>query len=371
MTELLQTKLFKPPLKRSLVPRTHLIGKLDKGLAGKVTIVSAPAGFGKTSVIAAWLAQMQRPLGWISLDEEDNDPHRFFAYLVAALTPVAEGVELFQPAPTLSIEAMTTQLVNNLARMSEPGILVLDDYHLIDTKAIHEAMAFLCERLPPVLHLVLITRSDPPLPLARMRARGELNEIRQTDLRFSLEESAVFLNQMMELNLAPGDVAALETRTEGWITSLQLAALSLKDASDPAQFIDSFSGTHRYIVDYLMEEVLTQRPSGTREFLLKTSILNRFSAPLCDELLSDDSSQQRLEELDAATFFSSRWTMNAAGIAIIIFLPIYCVNAPHKRTRISCLICTGRRPAGLRRTLFRTTPSKWRCLAPTSTMPPR
>ena len=228
---------------------------------------------------------------WLSLDEEDNDPDRFFTYLAAALEAIGGDAEIIQPSPNLSLKAIATILRNNLMRLPTPGILVLDDYHLIATESIHETLAFLYDHLPSTLHLVLITRSDPPLPLARMRVRGELNELREKDLRFTLEETDIFLNQAMGLNLSTQNIIALEARTEGWIASLQLAAFSLRDAPNAGQVIDNFSGTHHYVVDYLVEEVLAQRPPGTREFLLKTSILDRLSASLCDELLSSNQSQ--------------------------------------------------------------------------------
>ena len=302
-TVLLQTKFHIPPTRPNLVPRPHLIAKLNDGLAGKVTIISAPAGFGKTTLIANWLAQGQRPFGWLSLDEEDNDPHRFFTYAAAALQSISGEVEIIQPSPNLPIKAMTTLLVNNLIQLSEPGVLILDDYHLIETESIHEALTFLCDHLPSRLHLVLITRSDPPLSLARMRVGGDLNEVREKDLRFSREETAVFLNQIMGLKLTAQNIAVLEARTEGWIASLQLVALSLQDATDTTQLVNTFSGTHHFVVDYLVEEVLAQRPSGTREFLLKTSILNRLSAPLCDDLMPGGRSQQTLEQLHTANYF--------------------------------------------------------------------
>ena len=314
---LLQTKLFKPALRPQTVPRTRLLEKLDKGLPGKVSLVSAPAGFGKTTLVAAWLEKLKRPFSWLSLDEEDNDPVRFFTYITAALQSLSNTVEFTPPSANLPLKAMTTLLVNNLLQLSTPAVLVLDDYHLIKTEAIHEALTFLCDHLPPTLHLVLITRSDPPLPLARMRVRGELNEVRQKDVRFTVAETAVFLNDIMGLNLTPNNIAALEARTEGWIASLQLAGLSLQDANDASEAINAFSGTHRYIVDYLVEEVLAQRPPQTREFLLKTSVLERFCGPLCDAILgsgdwglgtrksqiSDLQSQFIINQLDNANYF--------------------------------------------------------------------
>ena len=307
---LLQTKLYKPALRPLLVPRTRLLEKLDKGLPGKVNLVSAPAGFGKSTLVAAWLEEVKRPFSWLSLDEEDNEPVRFFTYVAAALQSLSEEVAFTPPSANLPLKAMTTLLVNNLLQLSTPAVLILDDYHLIKTEAIHEALIFLCDHLPPTLHLVLITRSDPPLPLARMRVRGELNEVRQKDVRFTVAETAVFLNDIMGLNLAPNNIAALEAHTEGWVASLQLAALSLQDAPDVTEVINAFSGTHRYIVDYLVEEVLAQRPPQTRDFLLKTSVLARFCAPLCDAILgsgkspiSNLHSQSIINQLDTANYF--------------------------------------------------------------------
>lgn len=300
---LLQTKLYIPFTRQSLVPRHQLIEKLNTGLNRKLTLICAPAGFGKTTLTTAWLAQLQRPFFWLSIDAEDNDPHRFFTYLGASLSPVLGENSTFAPASNLPAQAITTMLLNSLMQLTDPIVLILDDYHLIETEAIHESLTFLCGHLPPTLNLVLTSRSDPPLPLARMRVRGELNEIREKDLRFTEEETAVFLNQVMGLDLTTQQVAALEKRTEGWIASLQLAALSLQESIDKTELIQAFRGTHRYLVDYLVEEVLAQRPGGTREFLLKTALLNRFSASLCDELLSIDHAQQTLTQLEKANFF--------------------------------------------------------------------
>ena len=276
---LLQTKLFKPALRPLLVSRTRLLDKLDKGRSGKLNLVSAPAGFGKTTLVAAWLEKSRSPFSWLSLDDEDNDPNRFFTYVAAALQKLTNEVEFAPPSSNLPSNAVTKLLLNNLVQLSTPSVLVFDDYHLIKTEAIHEALTFICDHLPPTLHLVLITRSDPPLPLARLRVHGELNEVRQKDMRFTVAETAEFLNEIMGLNLTSQHITALDARTEGWIASLQLAAISLQDASDVTELINAFGGTHRYIVDYLVEEVLAQRPPQTREFLLKTSILNRLSAP--------------------------------------------------------------------------------------------
>ena len=236
------------------------------------------------------LPECERPAAWLSLDEGDNDPTRFLTYLVAALQTIAptigEGVlgalQSPQPPPT---EAILTALLNDLTTISDHFVLVLDDYHVLDAKPIDHALTFLLEHLPPQMHLVIATREDPPLPLARLRARGHLTELRAADLRFTPSEAAAFLNQVMGLNLSAEDIAALETRTEGWIAGLQLAAISLQGQQDATSFITSFTGSHHFVLDYLVEEVLGQQPESVQTFLLRTSILDRLCGPLCDAVL--------------------------------------------------------------------------------------
>ena len=233
-------------------------------------------------------------LAWLSLDEGDNDPTRFLAYLVAALQTIApnigEGVlgvlQSPQPPPT---EAILTALLNEITTIPDNFVLVLDDYHVIDAKPVDQALTFLLEHLPPQMHLVIATREDPQLPLARLRARGQLTELRAADLRFTPAEAAEFLNQVMGLNLSAEDIAALETRTEGWIAGLQLAALSMQGQQDATGFIKSFTGSHHFVLDYLVEEVLQQQPESVQTFLLRTSILDRLCGPLCDAVLLDPS----------------------------------------------------------------------------------
>ncbi|MCP4541357.1 MAG: LuxR family transcriptional regulator [Chloroflexi bacterium] len=306
---LLTTKLYIPPARPELVSRPRLIERLNAGLHRKLTLVSAPAGFGKTTLVSEWVAGCERPAAWLSLDEGDNDPTRFLIYLVAALQTVAArqspvinigrgvlgALQSPQPPPT---ESILTVLLNEIATLPDNFILVLDDYHVIHTKPVDASMSvdvaltFLLEHLPPQMHLVIATREDPYLPLARLRARGQLTELRVADLRFTSSEAAGFLNQMMGLNLSAEDIAALETRTEGWIAGLQLAALALQGTismqghKDATSFIKSFTGSHHFVLDYLVEEVLQQQTESVQTFLLRTSILDRLCGPLCDAVCS-------------------------------------------------------------------------------------
>ncbi|HEX6386103.1 MAG TPA: LuxR C-terminal-related transcriptional regulator [Anaerolineae bacterium] len=352
----MQTKLFKPALRPSLITRPHLIAQLNAGLgqgtpgfAARLTLVSAPAGFGKTTLIAEWIQHNYelrimnyeaenavhnsslRPFDfpfadsglrqgaqgrhflihnfcWLSLDEADNDPVRFLSYLIAALQTAVPGigqtaVHLLQSPQPPAAEAILTLLINDVSQSEQPIILVLDDYHVIDTPAVHQALTFLLEHLPPLLHLLIATRSDSPLPLSRLRARGQIVEIRANDLRFTVDEAGLFLNEVMGLTLSNEETAALEQRTEGWVAGLQLAALSMQGRSDLPDFISAFSGGQRFILDYLTDEVLERRPPGTRNFLLQTSILDRFCGPLCDAVTGQSESQAILEQLEEANLF--------------------------------------------------------------------
>ena len=292
---LLATKLFVPQLRPGRVPRPQLVARLSRGLDGKLTLVSAPAGFGKTTLVADWLQQAGRSFTWLSLDEGDNEATRFLAYLGAALArihddwgqPVERALRAPQPP---SPQKVVAALINEIAAEELELVLALDDYHTISNPAIHETLGFLLDHLPPAMHLVLVTRADPPLPLARLRARGQLAELRVDDLRFTAGEAASFLNQVMSLALTPQQIATLEARTEGWIAGLQLAALSLQglgSGKDIARFMDAFAGNHRYVMDYLIEEVFSRQPLPIQEFLLQTSILERLCGPLCDAILDE------------------------------------------------------------------------------------
>ena len=309
-TPILTTKLYIPQPRPQLVARAPLLAQLDEGLAGKLTLVSAPAGFGKTMLVAAWVARLDRPVAWLSLDDGDSDLNRFLAYLVAALQKLAPDVgngllAAFNSPQPPPLELILTRLINELSALPEPGLLVLDDYHSLDSVAVDQALAFLVEHLPPQLHLLITTREDPPLPLARLRARGQLNELRLADLRFSLLETTDFLNQLMGLQLSNTQIEALASRTEGWIAGLQLAALSLQRQSDSAAFIKSFSGSHHFVLDYLVSEVLEGQPAELQRFLLHTAILERLCGPLCDALMPElaGAGQATLEALEMANLF--------------------------------------------------------------------
>ena len=309
-TPLLATKLYIPPPRPKAVLRPRLIERLNEGLRGKLTIISAPAGFGKTTLVSEWVTGSKRAVAWLSLDDGDNDLKRFLVYLVAALQTLADeigaGVLGALQSPQLpSTESLLTTLLNEIDAIPDDFILVLDDYHMLDSKSVDQALTFLVEHLPQQMHLVIATREDPPLPLARLRARDQLTELRAADLRFTPAEAADFLNRVMGLNLSAEDIAALEARTEGWIAGLQLAALSMQGHSDAADFIQSFTGAHHFVLDYLLEEVLHQQPEHVQAFLLRTSILNRLCGPLCDAVLLDPSAfgQETLEALEHANLF--------------------------------------------------------------------
>jgi LuxR family maltose regulon positive regulatory protein len=317
-TTILATKLYVPPPRAKIVLRPRLIEQLNNGLHRRLTLISASAGFGKTTLVSEWVAGCERPVAWLSLDEGDNDPTRFLTYLITALQTLAlskvegilanigEGVlgalKSPQPPPT---ESILTTLINEITAIPDNFILVLDDYHILDSKPVDNALAFLLEHLPPQMHLVITTREDPPLPLARLRARGQLTELRAADLRFTPAEAVEFLNQVMGLNLSAEDIAALETRTEGWIAGLQLAALSMQGHQDTTSFIKSFTGSHHFVLDYLVEEVLQQQSESIQTFLLRTSVLDRMCGPLCDAVLLDPSTsgQETLEHLERANLF--------------------------------------------------------------------
>jgi LuxR family maltose regulon positive regulatory protein len=307
-TPILATKLYTPPPRPRVVLRPRLIEHLNEGLDRRLTLVSAPAGFGKTTLLSEGLSSCPQPSAWLSLDEGDNDPTRFLAYLVAALQTVAadigEGVlgalQSPQPPPT---ESVLTALLNEIATAPDDFVLVLDDYHVVDARPVDDALAFLLEHLPPQVHLIISTREDPNLPLARLRARGQLTELRAADLRFTPTEAGEFLKGVMGLDLSEEDIAALETRTEGWIAGLQLAALSMRGREDVPGFIRAFAGDNPYIVDYLVEEVLQRQPERMRSFLLRTSILDRLSGPLCDAVTDQEEGNARLETLERGNFF--------------------------------------------------------------------
>jgi LuxR family maltose regulon positive regulatory protein len=311
---MLETKHYLPKPRAGLVSRPRLSECLDRGVGSRLILVSAPAGFGKTTLLAEWLAtgsavpSDERSTAWLSLDRGDNDPVFFWSYVIAALRTVVPAVGanelalLASPQPP-PIELVLTTLLNDLGVTGNDIVLVLDDYHLIEAREIHDAVAFLLDHMPPRLHLVIASRADPAVPLARLRARGELVEIRAAELRFTPDEAAAYLNEVMGLQLTPHDVAALEERTEGWIAALQLAALSMQGRDDLAGFIAGFTGDDRYIVDYLAEEVLQRQPADVRSFLLHTSLLGRLNGSLCDAVTGTGGGKAMLEVIDRGNLF--------------------------------------------------------------------
>lgn len=329
--QILTTKLYIPPVRTNLVPRAHLIEKLNTGLShtSSVTLVSAPAGFGKTTLVNTWLRQVSRSATWLSLDESDNDLTRFITYLITAFQKIdkqigqaaQEMLLLPQPPP---VELLMTSLVNDIATSATSFIFILDDYHVIDASLIHTALNFLLSHLPQAMHLIIISRADPPLSLSRLRVKAQLNEVREIDLRFKPNEAQLFLNQTMDLALAPDDVAALENRTEGWVAGLQLAGLSLQGLSavDKHNFVTAFAGDDRYIVDYLLEEVLHRQPPEMQAFLLQTSILERLCSPLCDTILSTNVVQQASGDENSISAPSSQRILETLERANLFIVPL-------------------------------------------------
>src|SRR6266849_1284782 len=310
VTPILATKLYLPRLRPNVVSRPRLLKRLNEGLHRTLTLIAAPAGFGKTTLVSAWVAGCDRQVAWLSLDEGDHEPTRLVIYLVAALRTITATIgeavlgvlQSPQPPPTKSFLMV---LLNEITTIRDIFVLVIDDYQVIDAKPVDTALTFLLEHLPPQMRLVIATREDPQLPLARLRGAGQLSELRATDLRFTPSEAAGFLNQAMGLNLSTTDITTLETRTEGWIAGLQLAALSLQGHPDATSFIQSFTGSHRFVLDYLLEEVLQRQSESVQTFLLRTSILDHLCGALCDAVLRDPlaSGQAALEYLERANLF--------------------------------------------------------------------
>jgi len=316
----LGTKLHPPRPRRRLVQRARLTDRLraDGGEGPRLVLVAAPAGFGKTTLLAQWLAaaeSSERRVAWLALDPGDADLRLFLTHLAAAIQTVepeagVDALALLEAGATTPPDAVLVSLINDLDVLAGPTVVALDDYHLIDGAAVHEAVTFLLDNLPPQVTLAMTTRADPPLPLSRLRARGELVEVRAADLRFTTDEAAVFLNEVMELQLDPALVAALEARTEGWAAGLQLAALSARThagaadgSGDVAGFVEAFSGSHRFVLDYLVEEVLDRQPDQVRAFLLDSSVLDQLAGGLCDALTGRSDGQSMLEALERENLF--------------------------------------------------------------------
>jgi ATP/maltotriose-dependent transcriptional regulator MalT len=309
---LLQTKFYIPPPQTNFVHRPRLTNRINEGLARKLTLISAPAGFGKTTLLSDWFLTTRRRVTWLSLEQADNDPTRFWAYFLAALQMLQEDLvkdaqdflhaEGRQMNPA-QLETFITILINDISRHPGEFAFVLDDYQQIDNLLIHAGIVFLVDHLPPRMHLILTCRADPPLPLARLRARAQMTELRSDDLRFTYDEIIEFLNRVMFLDLSADQIAALEARTEGWIAGLQLAAISLQKREDPTEFIESFTGSHRFILDYLVDEVLSCQSEDVQSFLLATSILKRFTGPLCDSVTERNDGLEMLRQLEQANLF--------------------------------------------------------------------
>ncbi|NTU65734.1 MAG: hypothetical protein HGB05_20610, partial [Chloroflexi bacterium] len=310
MLNLVATKLRRPSLPAKRVQRPHLMHQLNDGLAAghSLTLVSAPAGFGKTLCIAEWVNTLPLPVSWLSLDLEDDDPVRFFTYLIAALQQVDDnfGQEIagvLQAGQLPPIESITSTLVNDLLEWDTRFVLVLDDVQVVQDRFILAVLERLIGNPPPALHLVLLTREDPPLPFARLRANNQLTEIRASELRFSEQEAEQFFTDVLGVKLSPIDIATLDDRTEGWIVGLQLAGFSLRDRSNPSSFIATLSGSQRHILSYLTEEVLHRQPIEIQQFLLQTSILDRLKGEVCNAVTGQTDGAQLLDRVLAANLF--------------------------------------------------------------------
>ncbi|MFC1620032.1 LuxR C-terminal-related transcriptional regulator [Candidatus Neomarinimicrobiota bacterium] len=308
ITGLLSSKLYIPPVRPNTVSRPRLIEILDNGLPRKLTLISAAPGFGKTTLLTEWISQCELPVAWVSLDERDNDPVHFMTYLTAALqtidTHLGSGAlsTLRAPKPP-SMESFLTGVINEISAQQQPFVMVLDDYHVIQNEPIHTSLTFLLRHMPPEMHLVISTREDPPLPLARLRGRGQLTELRSADLRFTPEEAAEFLTTAMGLELAEADISALGAKTEGWIAGLQMAAVSMRGTRDSHNFVQAFTGSNRYILDYLLDEVLHQQSEQLEHFMLQTSILDQLTEPLCDVVTGQTDSHSILEKMERNNLF--------------------------------------------------------------------
>jgi LuxR family maltose regulon positive regulatory protein len=374
---LLATKLHIPPSRPDFLTRPGLLQRLTQATARELTLVCAPAGFGKTTLLAGWARASRRPVAWLSLDAGDSDPARFWRYVAAALDRARPGLgqqvaRLLHGVQQPPLEAVVTAIVNHLAATPDEVVLVLDDYHLVEGPPVHDSLTVLLERLPAGLRLVMASRADPPLPVARLRGRGQLAELRQRHLRFTTEEAGALLAAATGQQLPEAAVAALTARTEGWVAGLQLAGLSLRDHDDPAAFVRTFTGSHRYVLDYLTEEVLARQPEHLVRFLLETSILERLSGPLCDAVTGRSDGQRLLEQAERANLFlvpldgQRRWWRFHHLFADLLRARLQRADP----ARCSCGTRAGPRPPGTRRTSWATTRSTTPWPPATPTGPP-
>jgi LuxR family maltose regulon positive regulatory protein len=305
----LKTKLNIPPFRADWISRVRLDKKMDEGLERKLCLLSAPAGFGKTTLLVDWIHKSKIRSAWLSLDKADNDPLQFLTYVILGLQTLKENIgqaslTMLQSPEPPPIETILINLINDVLDVRTDFALTLDDYHLVEAQPIHDMLAFVLENLPEQMHVIIATRSDPPLPLlARLRSQNQMIEVRATDLSFNTRETTDLFNNSLSMNLSASEIQQLETRTEGWIAGLQLAALSLQGRENPSGFIEEFKGDNRYITDYLTEEVLNRQPEQLRDFLLQTSILARLSGPLCDAVTRQNNSRQMLHTLEHTNLF--------------------------------------------------------------------
>lgn len=325
LTPIIATKFYIPAPRPKAVLRQRLTERLNKGLYRKLTLISAPAGYGKTTLVCEWLADCGRPAAWLSLEQGDNELTRFLTCMISSLQTIekniGEGVlsvlQSPQPPPTKSI---LTALLNELAAIPAPFILVLDDYHAASSKGVNEAVSFLLDHLPKQMHLMIMTREEPSISLPRLRVRDQLTELRVADMRFTLTEAEAFFNRAMDLNLSIDNIAGFQTRTEGWVAGLHLAAISIQEDHDADLLLRSFTGNHHFVLDYLAEEVLHRQPEAVQDFLLRTSLLDRLCGSLCDNLMLNPevSGQRILIDLDRKNLFIIPLIRNDVGIVITI-----------------------------------------------------
>ena len=308
MLSLLKTKLNAPQPRAELVERPLLVDRLNQGLSRKLILVSAPAGFGKTSLLSEWRSQCNLPVAWLSLDENDNDSSRFWSYFVGAVKTIKPDIgevalASFQSGQPQPVEAFLITLINEITDKLAPFVIVLDDYHLINNQAIQTAIMFLLEHMPPQMHLVISGRSDPPIPLARLRVRGQLTELRSNELRFNREEIVALVNGVLKLGISENDIGVLTGRTEGWIASLQMAVVSMRGTENISDFINKLSGSHRFVLEYLVDEVLADQEEDICTFLYQTSILRRMTGPLCDAVTGRNDGRETLLRLERNNLF--------------------------------------------------------------------
>jgi LuxR family maltose regulon positive regulatory protein len=305
---MLLTKLHIPPAGNNLVHRSDLFGKLNPGLSRKLILISAPAGFGKTTLISDWINQQKIPSAWFSIDKSDNDPVEFLSYIISGIQNINKdfgksALKLLKSPNKPANVSIASLLINEILNINHNFLLILDDFHMISNSEIFELITYLLDHIPDNIHIVILTRSDPPLPVARLRSKHQLTELRLSDLSFSANDISVLFNKKLKLGLSIEDVYSLEAKTEGWIAGLQLTALSVQGREDISEFIRDLKGDNRYIMDYLIEEVLKVQPDGIKEFLLQTSILEQMSAPLCNAVLNRNDSQLILEKLEINNMF--------------------------------------------------------------------